>query len=127
MYNYLDILQKPETKLKNYKKILDLINGLILENKNIYNGLSNNVKNNLSFDLYFLNQFNTNKYNVLLGQKDPIFEHDLFTREFKQLIETLKNLLIIYVTLLTVSKRIDENKKNLRKQLFNINRYYNNL
>ena len=72
MSEFNNILKNGELSIKDHKQLIHLLNGLIIENKKIFERLPYSVQQQLGFDIYRMKSFK-------FEQVDDIFAKTLFS------------------------------------------------
>lgn len=109
MNNINNILNTSEIIVKDHKKLIYLLNALILENRKMFETLPYQVQQQLGFDMYRIKLFK-------FEQVDDIFAKSMFQplelgKHVALLVESLKNLLKSNISLQVHHKVIEEREK----------------
>lgn len=106
MSKFIKLLTNPQEAFKSHNDLITLINTLILENRNSYERLPQNVQTYLNANVYGTRLLKHPNQADLFGK--TMFGQSELNQEIKQLIEILKNLLITHVGLEVQHKRVNE-------------------
>jgi len=122
MSEYLDIINSQNLKFKDHKQLINLLNGLILENRNLYDLLPNKLQDSLGHNIYAIKMFKFEQLDDIMAK--TMFEPTQFGKQISKLVEVLKDLLLTHVGLQVQHRKINEQQRkelNAKVRLLPIN------
>ena len=118
MSEFNNILKNGELSIKDHKQLIHLLNGLIIENKKIFERLPYSVQQQLGFDIYRMKLFK-------FEQVDDIFAKTLFSpielgKQVAILVDAFKSLLRSNISLQVHHKVLDAREEQALKEKVNL-------